>query len=55
LDEAAAIAVRETSAHLAGFDRIVLVAFDEAVYDELFRSERSERSDRSGRSNRSER
>jgi O-acetyl-ADP-ribose deacetylase len=51
-DEAAAIAVRETSAHLAGFDRIVLVAFDEAVYDELSRSERSERS---GRSNRSER
>ena len=44
LDEAAAIAVRETSAHLADFDRIVLVAFDEAVYDELYRSERSNRS-----------
>ena len=41
LDEAAAIAVRETSAHVGDFDRIVLVAFDKAVYDELYRSERS--------------
>ncbi len=40
LDEAAVIAVRETSAHLAHFDRIVLVAFDEAVYDELYRHEK---------------
>jgi len=47
LDEAAAIAVRETSAHLADFDRLVLVAFDKAVYEELCRSERSGRSGRS--------
>ena len=50
LDEAAAIAVRETSAHLADFDRIVLVAFDKAVYEELCCSDRSVRS-RSERSN----
>ena len=49
LDEAAVIAVRETSAHLADFDRIVLVAFDEAVYVELYRSNRSDRSVRNVR------
>ncbi len=43
LDEAAAIAVRETSAQLTDFDRIILVAFDEATHDELSRSERSNR------------
>jgi len=46
LDEAAAIAVRETSANLASFDRLVLVAFDEAAYVELSRSERFERPER---------
>ncbi len=40
LDEAAAIAVRETSTHVADFDRIVLVAFDTAVYEELRRAKR---------------
>jgi len=55
LDEAAAIAVRETSANVADFDRIVLVAFDEAVNDALCRSARSNRSDRSERSSRSRR
>lgn len=55
LDEAAAIAVRETSARLTDFDRILLVAFDKTVYDELCRSDRSDRSGRSdpSRSNRS--
>jgi len=53
LDEAAAIAVKETSANLANFDRLVLVAFDKAVYEELCRSERSGRAERSSRSRRS--
>jgi O-acetyl-ADP-ribose deacetylase (regulator of RNase III) len=47
LDAAAAIALRETSAHVTDFDRLMLVAFDEDTYEELCRSERSERSDRS--------
>ena len=55
VDEAAAIAVRATSANLADFDRIVLVAFDEAVNEALCRLARSNRSDRSDRSDRSER
>jgi O-acetyl-ADP-ribose deacetylase (regulator of RNase III) len=33
LDEAAAIAVREARARETDFDRIVLVAFDDGVYD----------------------
>ena len=45
LDEAAAIAVRETRASERSFDRIVLVAFDPDVHDALTRSERSVRSD----------
>jgi O-acetyl-ADP-ribose deacetylase len=44
LDEAAGIALRETSAHVTDFDRLLLVAFEEGVYEELCRSERSERS-----------
>ncbi len=43
LDEAAVIALRETSAHVTDFDRLMLVAFDKAVYEELCRSERPER------------
>ena len=39
-DEAAAIALRETSARVADFDRLILVAFDKDVYEELCRSER---------------
>src|SRR6185503_19360744 len=35
VDEAAAIAVRETKARDRDFDRIVLVAFDEDVYEAL--------------------
>jgi O-acetyl-ADP-ribose deacetylase (regulator of RNase III) len=41
VNEAAAIAVRETKARDRDFDRIVLVAFDDAVYEALCRSERS--------------
>jgi O-acetyl-ADP-ribose deacetylase (regulator of RNase III) len=41
LDEAAAIAVREVRECDADFDRILLVALDEAVYEKLCRSERS--------------
>jgi len=44
LDEAAAIAARETSARLTDFDRILLVAFDHAVNEALCRSARSNRS-----------
>jgi O-acetyl-ADP-ribose deacetylase (regulator of RNase III) len=46
LDEAAAIALKETSARVIDFDRLMLVAFDKAVYEELCRSERSERPER---------
>jgi O-acetyl-ADP-ribose deacetylase (regulator of RNase III) len=56
LDEAAAIAVRETHARETDFDRIVLVAFDAEVHGAVtrsIRSDRSGRSDRSARSNRS--
>jgi len=55
LDEAAAIAVRETRSRERDFDRIALVAFDGGVYDALIRSVRSGRSDRSDRSGRSDR
>ena len=41
LDEAAAVAVRETSAHVNDFDRLMFVAFDDEVYEELCRSDRS--------------
>jgi O-acetyl-ADP-ribose deacetylase (regulator of RNase III) len=55
IDQAAAIAVRETRARQADFDRIVLVAFDADVHDVLVRSIRSDRSGRSDRSDRSNR
>jgi O-acetyl-ADP-ribose deacetylase (regulator of RNase III) len=42
LDEAAAIAMRETRIRERDFDRVVLVAFDEAVFDALARAERSD-------------
>ena len=41
IDEAAKIAVREVSAFSDQFDRIILVAFDGAVYDALERSLRA--------------
>jgi len=41
IDEAAKIAVREVSAFSDQFDRIILVAFDAAVYDALERSLRA--------------
>ncbi len=41
LDEAAAIAVRETREQEAEFDRIVLVAFDDEIHAMLIRSDRS--------------
>ena len=41
LDEAAAIAVRETRERAADFERILLVAFDGDVHDALTRSSRS--------------
>jgi O-acetyl-ADP-ribose deacetylase (regulator of RNase III) len=44
LDQAAAIAVRETRAAEAEFDRILLAAFGDDVFDILNRSIRSERS-----------
>ena len=50
IDEAAAIAVRETREREAHFERILLVAFDREVHDVLRRSNRSDRSDRSNRS-----
>jgi O-acetyl-ADP-ribose deacetylase (regulator of RNase III) len=40
LDEAAAVAVGETSAHVNDFDRLMFVAFDDDVYEALCRSER---------------
>jgi O-acetyl-ADP-ribose deacetylase (regulator of RNase III) len=55
LEEAAAIAVRETSASGTDFDRIVLVAFDDEVHATLIRSTRSGRSARSDRSRSPER
>jgi len=55
LDQAAAIAVDETRAHEAEFDRILLAAFDVGVFEILDRSVRSVRSDRSSRSDRSDR
>jgi O-acetyl-ADP-ribose deacetylase (regulator of RNase III) len=55
LEEAAAIAVRETRASETGFDRILLVAFDDEVHAMLVGSDRSSRSDRSDRSRSSER
>ena len=46
IDQAAAIAVRETRARERDFDRILLVAFDDEVHAMLVRSDRSERSER---------
>ena len=46
LEEAAAIAVRETRGRETDFDRILLVAFDDEVHATLVRSERSDRSER---------
>ena len=55
LDQAAAIAVRETRAVEAGFDRMLLVAFGDEMFGVLTRSIRSDRSVGSDRSDRSSR
>jgi O-acetyl-ADP-ribose deacetylase (regulator of RNase III) len=50
IDQAAAIAVRETRGRERDFDRILLVGFDNDVQHALSRAIRSDRSDRSDRS-----